>query len=91
MKKQLLFIGMALAVSTTTFAQKKNVTDAILLMRKYNPTGDVDANLKTVTDAKNFIDLAAVHPETVEDFKMHLYRAEIYYALKETNDLKALK
>ncbi|MEN9420760.1 MAG: hypothetical protein RLZZ107_234, partial [Bacteroidota bacterium] len=78
MKKQLLFIGLALAVSTTTFAQKKNVTDAILLMRKYNPTGDVDANLKTVTDAKNFIDLAAVNPETAEDFKMHLYRAEIY-------------
>ena len=91
MKKQLLFIGLALAVSSTTFAQKKNVTDAILLMRKYNPTGDVDANLKTVTDAKNFIDLAAVNPETAEDFKMHLYRAEIYYALKETNDLKALK
>jgi len=91
MKKQLLFIGLALAVSTTTFAQKKNVTDAILLMRKYNPTGDVDANLKTVADAKNFIDLAAVNPETAEDFKMHLYRAEIYYALKETNDLKALK
>lgn len=91
MKKQLFFIGLALSLSAGTFAQKKNVTDAILLMRKYNPTGDVVANLKTVTDAKNFIDLAAVNPETAEDLKMHLYRAEIYYALEEANDLKNLK
>ena len=39
MKKQLLLAGLSLVLSTATFAQKKNVTDAILLMRKYNPTG----------------------------------------------------
>jgi hypothetical protein len=40
MKKQLLLAGLSLVISTATFAQKKNVTDAILLMRKYNPTGE---------------------------------------------------
>ena len=34
MKKQLLLAGLSLVISTATFAQKKNVTDAILLMRK---------------------------------------------------------
>jgi tetratricopeptide (TPR) repeat protein len=88
MKKQLLLAGLSLVLSTATFAQKKNVTDAILLMRKYNPTGDIAANKKTVTEAMNFIDLAAVNPETAEDFKMHLYRAQIYYALIEVNAME---
>ncbi|MEY4991440.1 MAG: hypothetical protein RI948_306 [Bacteroidota bacterium] len=88
MKKQLLLAGLSLVLSTATFAQKKNVTDAILLMRKYNPTGDIAANKKTVTEAMNFIDLAAVNPETAEDLKMHLYRAQIYYALIEVNAME---
>jgi hypothetical protein len=46
MKKQLLLAGLSLVLSTATFAQKKNVTDAILLMRKYNPMGEIAANKK---------------------------------------------
>jgi len=90
MKKQLLLAGLSLILSTAAFAQKKNVTDAILLMRKYNPMGELAANKKTVTDAKNFIDLAAANPETAEDFKMHLYRAQIYYSLNEIAQLEAM-
>jgi tetratricopeptide (TPR) repeat protein len=88
MKKQLLLAGLSLVLSTATFAQKKNVTDAILLMRKYNPTGDVAANKKIVTEAMSFIDLAAVNPETAEDFKMHLCRAQVYYSLIEVNAME---
>lgn len=88
MKKQLLLAGLSLVLSTASFAQKKNVTDAILLMRKYNPTGEIAANKKTVTEAKNFIDLAAVNAETVEDLKMHLCRAQIYYCLIEVNAIE---
>ncbi len=89
MKKQLLLTAFSIVLSSVTFAQKKNVTDAILLMRKYNPAGDITANKKTVTEAKNFIDLAATNPETAEDFKMHLNRAQIYYALIETATIEA--
>ena len=89
MKKQLLLAGLSLVLSTASFGQKKNVTDAILLMRKYNPMGEIAANKKTVTEAKNFIDLAAANAETAEDLKMHLYRAQIYYALVETATIEA--
>jgi len=91
MKKQLLLTGLSLLLFTAVFAQKKNVTDAILLMRKYNPMGDIAANQKTVTEAKNFIDLAAANAETAEDLKMHLYRAQIYYCLNEINEIAAAK
>jgi tetratricopeptide (TPR) repeat protein len=89
MKKQLLLAGLSLVLSTAAFGQKKNVTDAILLMRKYNPMGEIAANKKTVAEAKNFIDLAAANAETAEDFKMHLYRAQIYYCLNETAMLES--
>jgi tetratricopeptide (TPR) repeat protein len=89
MKKQLLLAGLSLVLSTATFAQKKNVTDAILLMRKYNPMGEVAANKKTVTEAKNFIDLAAANAETAEDLKMHLYRGQIYYCLNEIGNIES--
>lgn len=90
MKKQILFAGLSLVLSVSTFAQKKNVTDAILLMRKYNPIGELAANKKIVTDAKNFIDLAAVNAETAEDLKMHLYRGEIYYCLNEVANIESM-
>ncbi|MEY3592252.1 MAG: hypothetical protein RLZZ38_1228 [Bacteroidota bacterium] len=89
MKKQLLFAGLTILLSSVTFAQKKNVTDAILLMRKYNPAGEISANKKIVTDAMNFIDLAAANAETAEDLKMHLYRAQIYYCLNEMSSIES--
>ena len=74
-----IFLISAPLVST---AQKKNVTDAAMLMKKYNPNAILDPDTrKNVEEAKKFIDLAAVNPETAEDMKMHLYRAQIYFAL----------
>ena len=78
------------AVSFGSFAQKKNVTDAIMTYKKYNPmTNGIEPSKKTVEEARKFIDLAAVNPETAEDFKMHLYRAEIYYSLIEVATMDA--
>jgi tetratricopeptide (TPR) repeat protein len=66
------------------------VTDAIMTYKKYNPmTNGIEPSKKMVEEARKFIDLAAVNPETAEDFKMHLYRAEIYYSLIEVATMDA--
>ena len=52
-------------------------------------TNGIEPSKKTVEEARKFIDLAAVNPETAEDFKMHLYRAEIYYSLIEVATMDA--
>ncbi len=79
-----------IALAFGSFAQKKNVTDAIMTYKKYNPmTNGIEPSKKTVEEARKFIDLAAVNPETAEDFKMHLYRAEIYYSLIEVASMDA--
>ena len=84
-----IFLISAPLVST---AQKKNVTDAAMIMRKYSPMAMMDpATKKNVEDAKKYIDLAAVNPETAEDFKMHLYKGQIYYALVELTSVDAMK
>ena len=72
------------------YSQKKNITDAAMLMKKYNPMSGLDAGQKIVNDAKVFIDLAATNPETIEDLKMHFYRAEVYFALIELATMKAV-
>ena len=82
LSKFVLGIGL-ISAPMIGFAQKQNVTDAAMLMKKYNPMAGAEAAKKTVEDAKKFIDLAAEHPETKEDLKMHLYRGEIYYAAVE--------
>ena len=93
MKRNIIKISAGIAFTALTFgsfAQKKNVTDAIMTYKKYNPmTNGIEPSKKTVEEARKFIDLAAVHPETVEDFKMHLYRAEIYYSLIEVATMDA--
>lgn len=84
-------IGSFMAIAPLmSFAQKKNVTDAAMLMNKYNPMMGIEPAKKTVAEAKSFIDLAAVNPETVEDMKMHLYRGEIYFALIEVSSMDAM-
>ena len=84
-----LFLISAPLVST---AQKKNVTDAAMLMKKYSPMTMMDpASKKNVEDAKKFIDLAAANAETAEDMKMHYYKAQIYYALIELSSIDAMK
>ena len=66
-----------------TFAQKANVTDAALLMKKYNPMAGLEASKNLLTKAKSFIDIAAVNTETAGSAKMHMYRGEIYFGLIE--------
>ncbi len=78
-------VGITLATAPfASFGQKKNVTDAALLMKKYNPYLDMEGAKKAAEQAKTFIDLAAANPETANDMKMHLYRAETYFGLIET-------
>ena len=74
---------VAVLFYTASFAQKANVTDAALLMKKYNPMAGLDASKKLLTKAKDFIDLAAVNTETAGSAKMHMYRGEIYFGLIE--------
>jgi tetratricopeptide (TPR) repeat protein len=84
-----IFLISAPLVST---AQKKNVTDAAMLMKKYSPMAIMDpATKKNVEEAKKFIDLAAANPETAEDMKMHLYKGQIYYALVELTSVDVMK
>lgn len=72
-----------------TFAQKTNVTDAALLMKKYNPMSGVEPSKKILLKAKDFIDLAAVNSETARSPKMHMYRGEIYFGLIELAAMEA--
>jgi tetratricopeptide (TPR) repeat protein len=93
MKRNIIKLSAGIAFTAlafASFAQKKNVTDAIMTYKKYNPmTNGIEPSKKTVEEARKFIDLAAVNPETAEDFKMHLYRAEIYYSLIEVATMDA--
>jgi tetratricopeptide (TPR) repeat protein len=79
----------ATQISFGAFAQKANVTDAALLMKKYNPLSGLDASMKLLNKAKGFIDLAAVNSETAESAKMHMYRGEIYFGLIEMSAIEA--
>jgi tetratricopeptide (TPR) repeat protein len=73
----------AIQIGFGAFAQKANVTDAALLMKKYNPMAGLEASKNLLTKAKAFIDLAAVNTETAGSAKMHMYRGEIYFGLIE--------
>jgi tetratricopeptide (TPR) repeat protein len=85
-----ILIALLVLIANLGIAQKKNVTDAAMLMKKYNPMNGADKALKTVTDAKTFIDLAAQNPETKEAMKMHLYRGMVYFALIEVAQYQAM-
>ena len=73
----------AIQIGFGAFAQKSNVTDAALLMKKYNPMAGLEASKNLLTKAKSFIDIAAVNTETAGSAKMHMYRGEIYFGLIE--------
>ncbi len=83
MKKNILLASLLLLTLGFTYAQKKNITDAALIMRKYNPMKNIEDARKKVIEAKGFIDQAAVSAETKDDYKMFLYRGQVYYALTE--------
>jgi len=90
MKKIFLTLSIGSIVAFSSFAQKKNVTDAAMIMNKYNPMMGLEPAKKSVNEAKGFIDLAAANPETAEDMKMHLYRGMVYYALIEVAGMEAM-
>ena len=86
-----LILGLTIVSNPLSgYSQKKNITDAAMLMKKYTPMLGLDAGQKIVEEAKVFIDLAAVNPETIEDVKMHFYRAEVYFSLIELASMKAI-
>ena len=89
MKTNILCILFLFAIGFN-FAQKKNVTDAAMLMKKYNPMAGAEKAKETASKAKNFIDLAAANAETKEDMKMHLYRGMVYFALIEVAQFDAM-
>jgi tetratricopeptide (TPR) repeat protein len=90
MKKIFLTLSIGSIVAFSSLAQKKNVTDAAMIMNKYNPMMGLEPAKKSVNEAKGFIDLAAANPETAEDMKMHLYRGMVYYALIEVAGMEAM-
>ena len=76
MKNKLLLIAV-LFVSTATFAQKKNVTSAIMSYRKGK-----------LIKAEGYINKAAKHESTKESAKTWVNRALIYAALSTSKDEK---
>ncbi len=78
-----------MCTSVFSFGQKANLTDAILLMRKFDSKNGIEPSLKLLNEAKKFIDLAAVNTETANNPKMHLCRGEIYFGLIEIADIEA--
>tara|TARA_B110000046_G_C12949867_1_gene379638 strand:+ start:183 stop:1295 length:1113 start_codon:yes stop_codon:yes gene_type:complete len=85
-----VLLAFLVILSNATMAQKSNVTDAAMLMKKYSPRAGAEKAKKTVNDAKKFIDLAAAHPDTKEGMKMHLYRGMVYFALIEVAQFDAM-
>jgi len=84
-------IGVLLC-STVAFGQKKNETDAALAYKnKFLPalsSQDFDGAKKAILSAKEFIDLAAAHPETKESSKTMYYKGEIYLGLMTLSQMK---
>lgn len=85
MKLSIKNVGLALSMltlSSVAFGQKKNETSAAVEYKnKFIPaisTGDFETAKKALIDAKGFIDLAAVNPETENSQKTLWLKSEIY-------------
>lgn len=72
-----------LALSSVAFGQKKNETSAAVEYKtKYLPAlmqGDFETAKKALRSAKEFVDLAAAHPDTENSQKTLWLKGEIYY------------
>jgi tetratricopeptide (TPR) repeat protein len=93
MKKTLICVGLissTLFFSFDSFAQSKNVQDAYSKFKMVSPKNEAEKNLRTLEEAKKFIDAAAENPETKEDPKMHFYRGQIYMSLYELSAQQAM-
>lgn len=90
--KNSILVG-ALIVSSLSFGQKKNETSAAVEFKnKYAPAlqaGDLETAKKAILSAKEYIDLAAEHPDTKESAKTLYYKGEIYIAIADLADKKA--
>lgn len=82
--KSITLLAGCLLVAGFTFAQKVNVTSAAVeYKRNFQPalmSGRVDDAKEALLNAKKYIDLAAVNPETKDDEKTLYYKGEIYGA-----------
>ncbi len=72
-----LLVVLAIALSNLSFAQKSKAYDANSYYKDYKTSGDVASLQK----AKERIDMAAVHEQTVDDAFVHITRGLVYYAL----------
>lgn len=81
--KNTILIG-AVLISSLSFGQKKNETDAALaFLKEYQPameSKDYDGAKKGILKAKDFIDLAAANEETKDSPKTLYYKGQIYFA-----------
>jgi Tfp pilus assembly protein PilF len=84
------FFAGSILLTFNSFSQKINETSAALEYNKYADiwarmmmTGEnnLEAGKKALLKAKDYIDLAAVHPETIESPKTLFYKGEIYTGL----------
>jgi len=78
MKRIALF--SAIVISTLSFAQKTNTTNAAMAYKSYEQSkgSDMEQAAKDLLEAKTYIDLAAVHVETQNDPKTLMYLGKIY-------------
>src|SRR5687768_12560935 len=79
MKKLSLFA--ALVFTAFSFAQKANTSTAALAYKDYfnaKLSGDWEKAAKDLTEAKEYIDLAAAHVDTQNDPKTLMYQGFIY-------------
>lgn len=83
MKNSLLV--STLLISSLSFGQKKNETSAAVEFKnKFAPaiqSQDYETAKKSILSAKEFIDLAAQHPETKESGKTLYYKGEVYLGI----------
>jgi tetratricopeptide (TPR) repeat protein len=87
MKKSIL-VG-ALLVSTLSFGQKKNETSAAVEYLRFEPAmqkQDFATAKIALVNAKEFIDLAAEHPDTKESPKTLYYKGLIYLSATQLAD-----
>jgi tetratricopeptide (TPR) repeat protein len=97
--KNSILVG-TLILSSLAFGQKKNETSAAVEFKnKFAPafqSQDYETAKKAILSAKEFIDLAAEHPDTKESAKTLYYKGEVYLGImslsmaSEDKDLTAM-
>ena len=73
---------LLVAITSVCFAQKKNETSAAVEFKnRFMPAlakGDLEAAKKSLISAKEFVDLAAAHPDTKDSPKTMWLKGEVY-------------